>query len=118
MVLNMDDAAGEVLLTLVDAEADRLLAEIPKLPAHDKALAIIRLQHVGVLKHRLEANLWYPDPFKGPGQWGYPRRRRARADRHPGLTVPGHAQEAEDLRHVRQPRHFLPGTLRLGGRLV
>ncbi len=94
VTLNMAEATARVALELVDAEAARLLALLEsELPPHDRAMTIVRLQHVGVLKHRLEANLWLPDPFPGPAAWGYPRRPAAE---------PEGGAETEDL-FARQP---------------
>ena len=80
MVLNLTDETGLVLLGLVNAEAERLLAELASMTPHERALAQKRLQHLGVAKHRLEANLWLPDPFPGPAAWGLPRRPAAEPD--------------------------------------
>ena len=94
VVLNMAEATAKVALELVDAEAARLLALLEsELPPHDRAMTIVRLQHVGVLKHRLEYNLGMPAPFRGPVEWGYPRRPAAE---------PEGGAETEDL-FARQP---------------
>jgi hypothetical protein len=80
VTLNMEASTAAVVLELVDAEAQRLLAVVATLPPHDRAVAQRRLQHVGVLKHRLEAGLWFENPFPGPRAWGLPRRRAAEPD--------------------------------------
>ncbi|MBK6788742.1 MAG: hypothetical protein IPG77_14185 [Betaproteobacteria bacterium] len=84
VVLNMAEATAKVALELVDAEAARLLALLEsELPPRDRAMTIVRLQHVGVLKHRLEYNLGLPAPFRGPVEWGYARKLAAEPDGGP-----------------------------------
>jgi hypothetical protein len=80
VTLNVEEATARVVLELVDQEAERLLGLLPTLPPHERALAQRRLQHLGVVKHRLEANLWMPDPFRGPAAWNLPRRPAAERD--------------------------------------
>jgi hypothetical protein len=83
VTLNVEEATARVALELVDQEAERLLGLLPTLPPHERALAQRRLQHLGVVKHRLEAGLWFAAPFPGPAAWGYPRRPAAEPDSGP-----------------------------------
>ena len=80
VVLNIEEATARVVLELVDQEAQRLLAELAAMAPHERALAQKRLQHLGVVKHRIEAGLWMPAPFPGPAAWGLPRRPAAEPD--------------------------------------
>lgn len=70
MVLNLSDETARHLLAVVDAAAVELLASIPTLGGVERARAAQRLQHLGIVKHRLEWNLGYPEPFPGPIAWG------------------------------------------------
>ena len=85
MILNLSDGSAMILLGLVDAAAEALLAKIPRLSRQKKANSVLYLQHLGVVKHRLEFNLglsW----FEGPGEWGIPlhdKPRKASAGRLP-----------------------------------
>ena len=83
VVLNIEEATARVVLELVDQEAQRLLAELAAMAPHERALAQQRLQHLGVAKHRLEVNLWLPNPFRGPIEWNLPRRPAAEPDDGP-----------------------------------
>lgn len=83
VTLNVEEATARVVLELVDQEAERLLAGLAAMAPHERALAQQRLQHLGVVKHRLEANLWLPEPFPGPAAWNLPRRPAAEPDDGP-----------------------------------
>jgi hypothetical protein len=76
MILNLSTESGAVLLDLVDKAAEKIQAKIPRLTGERQANAIIYLQHLGIAKHRLEYNLGYPTPFRGPVEWDYPLRGR------------------------------------------
>ena len=72
MIINLSRESGAVLLDLVDKASVSTIAKIPRLTGERQANAIIYLQHLGIAKHRLEYNLGYVKPFKGPMSWGYP----------------------------------------------
>jgi hypothetical protein len=74
MVLNLGAETGEVLLAVVDAEAQRLLKKIAAGSEATRGPLIARLKHLGIVKHRLEYILGRPDPFPGPAAWGHPLR--------------------------------------------
>ena len=83
VTLNLAQEQALLLLELVDQEAERLLAGLAAMAPHERALAQQRLQHLGVAKHRLEVNLWLPNPFRGPIEWNLPRRPAAEPDDGP-----------------------------------
>lgn len=63
-----------VLLDQVNIACESLLCEIrsARSPVARQHL-IGSLQHLGVVKHRLEYGLDFPHPFAGPEEWGFPR---------------------------------------------
>lgn len=77
VVVNVDDETAWEILWLVDCYAEELLLELES--PQDEASrgeSIRELQHMGILKHRLEWGLGFAAPFIGPKAWGYPRPRK------------------------------------------
>lgn len=71
MILNLSTHTAEVLLEVVDWMAPRLIEKYRRLPpgaARHQTLAAI--QHLGIIKHRIEYCLGYESPFPGPHGWG------------------------------------------------
>ncbi|MBK8858807.1 MAG: hypothetical protein IPN11_14335 [Opitutaceae bacterium] len=79
MILNLGELTARMLLIGIDMLVPSLLKAIKaERDPRVKHELVGLLQHMGVVKHRLEANLWLPDPFPGPAAWGYPMHKRDR----------------------------------------
>ena len=76
MIFNLSALTGRMLLATVDQVATQLRKDIPSMAVDEQFMAIKRLQHLGVVKHRLEHGLGFADPFRGPSAWGYPITRQ------------------------------------------
>lgn len=78
MILNISDATAEVLLATVNDVAADIRKEIGRRrrPTPDIHNSIVVLQHLGILKHRLEYALCIEPCFQGPADWGFPLHGR------------------------------------------
>jgi len=72
VILNLSSASGLILLGLVDETAAILLQEVRAARGLDKEECIRLIHHMGIIKHRLECNLDFDYPFRGPVEWGFP----------------------------------------------
>lgn len=71
MILNLSDDSALALLELVNAASESLLAKIPRQKGQRQKDSIVFLQHLGIVKHRLDVNLGV-SAFRGPIEWGFP----------------------------------------------
>ena len=75
MILNLSDATALALLSVIDTHADELLNAVRKksapLPHVELHNSVVLLQHLGIVKHRIEVNLGL-SAFRGPIEWGLP----------------------------------------------